>query len=89
MSERMEFLLEQIVIELRTLRADVDAIRDVLPLVRPLYDPDDHFGELQDIKDGIVRASDAVTGGIDQVGGKDLSDVVHAVEMMDLSIQAR
>ena len=75
----MEDLLRQILDELRSANANLDQIVSVLPAIAPVHDLDDIYSRIEEV-------GDQITGGIGGSGGKDLSDVVHRIEMLEISI---
>lgn len=87
--ERVEDLLKAILDELKALRADVNEIQEVLPSVRPFHDADEQHSALLEIKDALTDLGDRITGSIDGVGGKDLDDLHHAIETLDLNVQGQ
>jgi hypothetical protein len=75
----MEDLLRRILIELQEMNGHLDTIAGAMPLVNPIYNLDDIHSKIEEV-------GDQITGGIGGVGGKDLSDVSHRIEMLEISV---
>ena len=75
----MEEVLREILSELKEINESVTQIANALPLSAPMYD-------LDDIHSKIDELGDRITGGLAGSGGKDLCDVTHKLEMIDISI---
>jgi hypothetical protein len=85
---KTEELLEDILEELRGIRTGLVEIREVLPLVRPLNDADDHQRTLEsvaDALDGLEELGDRITGGIGRIGGASLEDISSKLTMIEIN----
>lgn len=69
----------------------IELLQDILVELRDVRSNFDEFTGYNTTKmsDAVSEIGDRISGGFGGIGGKDLGDVTHAIEMLDLTVQSR